>query len=215
MKNLLLLLALSALVSGCMVTDTNLYGNSANLYGGMGQSVNGDANNVSIFNIWNAEDALPLANQHCAKYGKKVVSYSFKGITGYYECGGTVTNDFDRVFGLVTVKTNLKEVGDCIRGSVVQLDDLKSDALTIAAGVGQVCSDKFDKFYTSIIENHKDSQSFTEDFKKELKQGFRQGRNEKILPYVLGWRSAVSSGWDKRKAPTEKELPDKLFEIGI
>lgn len=202
------------LLVGC-ATDTTLYGNKANLYGGMGQTVTGDENNVSVWNIWKAEHALPVAEQHCAKYGKEVVSYRQSGITGYYKCGGSVTSDFDRVFELTAVKESLKNVGDCIRESVVHLDDLQSDAMTIAAGVGQVCSDKFELFYETVLGNHKDAASFTLEYKNQLKQDFRINRNSKVLPYVLGWRSAVTSGWDKKQTPTENELPDKMFEVGI
>ena len=201
-------------LTGC-VTDTTLHGNRANLYGGMGQRVTGDENKVSVWNIWKAEHALPVAEQHCAKYGKEVISFSQSGITGYYECGGSVTSDFDRVFELEIVKVSLKEVGDCIRENVVHLDDLRSDAMTIAAGVGQVCSDNFEKFYETVIENHKSADSFKIDYKNQLKQNFRESRNSKVLPYVLGWRSAVATGWDKKQAPTENELPDKMFEIAI
>ena len=58
----------------------------------IGQKVEGDSKNVSVWNIWNARDGQPVAEQHCQKYGKKVISMSYSGITGYYECGVDPTN---------------------------------------------------------------------------------------------------------------------------
>jgi len=44
----------------------------AHIYPGLfGQRVVGNASYVSVSNVWNEMDALPLADQHCAKYGKE------------------------------------------------------------------------------------------------------------------------------------------------
>ncbi len=43
----------------------------ANIYGGLvGQRVVGNEMYVTVTNVWNEIDALPLAERHCAKYGK-------------------------------------------------------------------------------------------------------------------------------------------------
>ena len=211
---LFVLIIVTFFISSC-ATDTNLYGNRANLYGGMGQSVNGDENNVSIFNLWKAEHGLPVAEQHCAKYGKKVVSYSQSGITGLYKCGGSINDDFDRVFELQLVKTALKKLGDCIRSNVVFLDDLTSDAKTISSAVSQICEDDFISLYELILNNHKDASSLTIDYKNKFKLAQLEKSVNRVIPYVLAWRRVVASGWDAQKTPTEKEIPDNIFEISI
>ena len=52
-----------------------------NIYGGLfGQGVSGNKNYVTISNVWNEMDALPLAEEHCAQYSR---SASFKSQQGY------------------------------------------------------------------------------------------------------------------------------------
>ena len=79
------------LLTASCVTNKNvkLVDGKSYLYTGgiVGQTVKGDSNSVSVWNIWNARDGKPIAEQHCKKYNKKVVSMSFSRITGYYKCG--------------------------------------------------------------------------------------------------------------------------------
>lgn len=50
------------------------------------QNVKGDADHVSVFNVWTAADAKPLADRHCAKFGK-VASFSRTAmITAHFDC---------------------------------------------------------------------------------------------------------------------------------
>ena len=55
-----LLIALAA----CAPSDANIYG------GLRGQRVVGNEISVSVTNMWNQTDALPLADQHCRGYGR-------------------------------------------------------------------------------------------------------------------------------------------------
>ncbi len=46
-------------------------GNQAHIYPGLfGQNVVGNETYVTVSNVWNEMDALPLAEAHCAKYDR-------------------------------------------------------------------------------------------------------------------------------------------------
>ena len=65
MKNILLTLMVFGIV-GCGTT-----GNDGKVYPGLfGQRVVGNEMYVSVSNVWNEMDALPLAEEHCKKYNK-------------------------------------------------------------------------------------------------------------------------------------------------
>jgi hypothetical protein len=81
MKHVFLLICFSALV-GCAMgpTDANIY-NSL-----VGQRVVGNEAYVTVTNVWNEMDALPLAENHCAKYGK-IAKYARKeGAKAIFDC---------------------------------------------------------------------------------------------------------------------------------
>ena len=53
----------------------------------IGHSVNGDSNSVTVMNIWNAQDGLPLADIHCGGFKKRAFIRGYGGFyTGYYDC---------------------------------------------------------------------------------------------------------------------------------
>jgi hypothetical protein len=69
-------------LSGCGVT-----GNDAKIYPGFfGQKVVGNEAYVSVGNVWSEMDALPLAEEHCKKYGKIAVFKNFQGIVARFDC---------------------------------------------------------------------------------------------------------------------------------
>lgn len=52
-------------LAGCAAkSDANIYGSL------VGQRVVGNEMYVTVTNVWNEIDALPLAEKHCAQYGK-------------------------------------------------------------------------------------------------------------------------------------------------
>jgi len=74
------ILALFITVSGCS-SPNQVYG-----LGVVPQNVTGDENSVSVFNVWSAGDALPLALNHCVQY-KKLPEFERMGpITAYFKC---------------------------------------------------------------------------------------------------------------------------------
>lgn len=71
----------------CLAGCATPTGNDAKLYPGLfGQKVVGNEAYVTVSNVWNEMDALPLADAHCKKYGRIA---RFRGIDQYravYDC---------------------------------------------------------------------------------------------------------------------------------
>lgn len=67
-------------LGGCIRGDANIYG------GPNGQNIVGNEAYVTISNVWNEMDALPLAEQHCAKYGKIARFKTLGGARAIFDC---------------------------------------------------------------------------------------------------------------------------------
>lgn len=66
-------------LAGC-ASDANIYGSL------VGQRVVGNESYVSISNVWNEMDALPLADRHCAKFGKVARFTHMENRRAIYDC---------------------------------------------------------------------------------------------------------------------------------
>ncbi len=76
----LLLIAIAAL-AGCSTTGQQIY------KGGLiGQKVIGNEAYVSVSNVWNEMDAMPLADKHCHQFGKVARFTHMKGYRAIYDC---------------------------------------------------------------------------------------------------------------------------------
>ena len=206
-------------LSACITTDDpELVGGEGQVYltGLVNQKVSGDGVNVSVWNIWNAKDGLPLAQQYCQKFGKSVSNHTrFQGITGYYKCEGLSEIKQSEIFNSASVKAAISNMGTCIRENVVFLDDLRSDAETIAKAVAQTCNQHWTRLAEAYILNLPNSQALSAEYKHSISTAFNKGKVDKVLPYVLTWRGLVKKGWNTNKQPTQDELPDTLFPKGI
>ena len=208
----------AVMVTGCTQSNAKLVNGESQVYVGglVSQRVNGDANMVSVWNVWTAKDGLPLANQHCQKYGKpgaEIVSKT--GITAYYKCQQMTAASKEKIFDSDVVKSAVSNITSCIRTNVVVLDDFVSDANTIAQAVAQQCRAKMDRFVDAYISQIPNSGSLSTAYADNLKTQFAENEKNRVLPFVLGWRSLVKNGWDRRTPPTEKEAPDQLFSQTI
>lgn len=67
-------------VSACSVTGNQVYQCC------FGQSVSGDENAVKIVNVFSAGDAMPLAVNHCQKYGKNASFDRMSIFTAHFKC---------------------------------------------------------------------------------------------------------------------------------
>jgi hypothetical protein len=80
------MLAVVCLVlSGCA---GSLAGNDAHIYplGLFGQNVVGNETYVTVSNVYNEMDALPLAERHCAKFGKAARFKHMERIRAIFDC---------------------------------------------------------------------------------------------------------------------------------
>jgi len=74
------LLVFGILASGGCASNANIY------HGLVGQRVVGNDSYVTVSNVWNEMDALPLADQHCAQYGKSARFTHMEGYRAIYDC---------------------------------------------------------------------------------------------------------------------------------
>ncbi len=59
----------------------------ANIYHSLiGQRVVGNDSYVTVSNVWNEMDGLPLADKHCAQYGKSARFTHMEGYRAIYDC---------------------------------------------------------------------------------------------------------------------------------
>ncbi len=213
-----LAILISLFLFGCVtVKDPKLVGGEGQLYvGGMiNQRVQGDGNQVSVWNIWNAKDGLPFAQQYCQQFGKTVSSkYRFSGVTGYYTCKGLSDDQRRKIFEKAEVRDAISGLSVCIRKNVVFLDDLSSDAKTISEGVAQACGLHWNRIANAYVKNLPNSDKLGKSYVESIRSAFVNGRVSKVLPYVLTWRSIIKNGWNEKESPSEREIPDSLFPKG-
>lgn len=80
----LLLLSTALMTSGCA---GSLAGNDAHIYPGFfGQHVVGNETYVTVSNVYNEIDALPLAEAHCAKFGLAARFQKMEQIRAIFDC---------------------------------------------------------------------------------------------------------------------------------
>lgn len=79
------LILASLILSGCA---GSLAGNDAHIYplGLFGQNVVGNEIYVTVSNVYNEMDALPLAENHCAKFGKSARFNHMERIRAIFDC---------------------------------------------------------------------------------------------------------------------------------
>jgi len=77
---LVFIITLTLMLSSCATGKKNIYGCC------IGQGVNGNKNYVSVSNVWNEADALPLAEEHCAKYGRSATYKEMKNYRAIFDC---------------------------------------------------------------------------------------------------------------------------------
>jgi hypothetical protein len=75
-----LLLTVGLWMTSCARTDTNIYG------GMVGQKAIGNETYVTITNVWNEMDALPLAERHCSQYGKAAKFARMEPARAVFDC---------------------------------------------------------------------------------------------------------------------------------
>lgn len=84
MKAIFAAAAFSAILCSC----TSRYaGNDANIYNSLnGQKVVGNDQYVTVSNVWNEMDALPLAEAHCKQFGKSARFSRMQPLRAIFDC---------------------------------------------------------------------------------------------------------------------------------
>ncbi len=74
------------LLAGCSVPQPGE--GHANIYpiGVFGQRIVGNDAYVTVSNVWNEMDAMPLADRHCRQYGKSARFTHMIGARAVYDC---------------------------------------------------------------------------------------------------------------------------------
>ena len=81
-KNCLIFFSAGIFLLTACSNENQVYG-----VGLVSQKITGDENAVSVWNVYSAGDALPLAKRHCASYGKDAVFTNMSGfITANFQC---------------------------------------------------------------------------------------------------------------------------------
>ena len=77
----LLMLAAALMLSACSArTENNIYG------GVIGQRVVGNDAYVTVWNVWNEMDALPLADNHCKQFSKSARFKHMEPYRAVFDC---------------------------------------------------------------------------------------------------------------------------------
>lgn len=69
-----------AALAGCVTSDAHIYPIT------VGQRVVGNDQYVTISNVWNEMDGLPLADSHCRKHGKSARFNRMEDYRAVYDC---------------------------------------------------------------------------------------------------------------------------------
>lgn len=67
-------------LAGCATSENKIYP------GFFGQNVVGNSAYVTISNVWNEMDALPLADRHCGQFQKVARFTRMEGYRAIYDC---------------------------------------------------------------------------------------------------------------------------------
>jgi hypothetical protein len=84
MRVLLTIIAVAGILNGC---SSPYAGNDANVYNSLnGQRVVGNDQYVTVSNVWNEMDALPLAETHCKQFGKSARFNKLEPYRAIFDC---------------------------------------------------------------------------------------------------------------------------------
>ena len=100
---------------------------------------------------------------------------------------------------------------DCLRENIVALDDLTSDASTIALAISDVCGRQHSAYVKDVVSQL----DYSDEIKGIIRDSFYESAGVKVIPYVLNWRKIVQSGFDKAQRPSKQELPNQLYQANV
>ena len=122
-----------------------------------------------------------------------------------------VSFDVDQAIASSSTQKKLDKYLNCVRGNIILLDDLTSDALTISIAINQVCSSFHSEYVDEIISRI----NYSNEIENIIEDSFYDTSGSKIIPYVLNWRQIVRNGFSEDEQPTENELPNSLYVANV
>ena len=171
-----------------------------------------------------SDEAKNMAVRHCSQYYKdaQYIGWEIPNPLSTeehhgFECierdidADKLLYDVEKAMETSAVSIQLDEYLNCIRQSIVSLDDLTSDAATIAFAVADVCSSQHNKYVRQIVSEI----SYSPKVKGVVKDAFYNSASTKVIPYVLNWRRIVIAGFNQSQVPTENELPNNLYSASV
>ena len=169
-------------------------------------------------------EAREMAARHCAKFYKEAeyVGWDIPNIMlteehHGFECVQGEINMPALMAGVDKAMSSDKATGqlsqylDCVRASIVNLDDMTSDASTVALAVADVCSGNHSKYVSEVTTQI----AFSDEVKQMVRQAIVESAGTKLIPYVLNWRKIVKQGFNQKTEPSESELPNNLYSAGV
>jgi hypothetical protein len=171
-----------------------------------------------------SDEAKNMAIRHCSQYYKDAQYIGWELPNPFsteehhgFECverdidTDKLFYDIEKAMETSAVSMQLDEYLNCIRQSIVSLDDLTSDASTIAFAVADVCSSQHNQYVRQIVSEI----SYSSNVKGIVKDAFYDSASTKVIPYVLNWRRIVIAGFNQSQVPTESELPNDLYSASV
>jgi hypothetical protein len=169
-------------------------------------------------------DAKQMAIKHCASYykdaqyiGWEIPSPLLTKENHGFECvereidSNVLVADVERAMTSGKANYYLNNYLDCIRENIVALDDLTSDASTVALAVADMCS----TYHYDYIEEIVIQIYYSQDIKGIVREALTSSSNTKVIPYVLNWRKIIKNGFNQSQQPSSNELPNGLYSASV
>lgn len=169
-------------------------------------------------------DAKQMAVNHCASYykdaqyiGWEVPNPLLTKENHGFECvereidSNALLADVERAMTSGEANYYLDNYLDCIRENIVELDDLTSDASTVALAVADMCS----PYHYDYIEEIIIQISYSQDIKGKVRESLTSSSGTKVIPYVLNWRKIIKNGFNQSQQPSHNELPNGLYSAPV
>jgi len=184
-----ILFAVSLFLTGCAAGVHNIYDQT-------------DGSIVIEYNAYGAsltltQQAKNIAQQHCesshrdARYiGGKMVSVWETGERHRFDCVERSIKVDELVEAVKEAQKSNKTVGalenylGCIRDNVPVLDDVNSDAHTVAYGSHSLCIGLHNSYVDTLLSGL----NYSIKYRNIVRKSITENASNKVIPYVLQWR---------------------------
>lgn len=199
---------------------------SANNYATVNSSKNGIVLAYDAYGMTPTltEEAKGMAARHCSQFHKDAYYIGWeipnplltKEHHGF-ECverdidTGVLLASVERAMSSNSATNQLQTYLECVRSNIVSLDDMTSDASTVAFAVADVCSSDHSGYVEDVVKQI----SYSSDIKGIVRNAILETAGTKVIPYVLNWRKIVKQGFSRDRKPSQTELPNNLYSASV